>query len=141
MAADPQMAMMRDDPPLSESGRARASLLAEMLRDAGITHIFTTDAARTRETIRPIAEILDIQPAVYDASNLEAFAEVLRSTPGRHLVAGHSDTTPGLSAALGGEPGPPIELLEYDRLYLVVIDGGSARTILLRFGEPYIGSG
>ncbi len=56
--------------------------------------------------------------------------------PGRHLVVGHSNTTHDLVTALGGDPGPPIESLEYDRLYLVSMEEGGVRTILLRFGAP-----
>ena len=137
MAMDPQMA---EDPHLSEVGHLRSSLLAEMLRDAGITHIHSTDYRRTRETARPMSAATGVDVAIYDASNLDAFAAALRSTPGRHLVVGHSNTTPSLVKALGGEPGLPIESLEYDRLYLVTLEEGGVRTVLLRFGGPFIGS-
>jgi probable phosphoglycerate mutase len=134
MAMDPQMA---EDPPLSATGRDRAVLLAEMLSDAGITHIHTTDYRRTRETVDPTAEGTGIEIATYDASDQEAFAEELISTPGRHLVVGHSNTTPALVKALGGEPGLAIEPLEYDRLYVVIVSEAGVRTILLRFGASF----
>jgi broad specificity phosphatase PhoE len=139
MAADPQMAMMLDDPPLSEAGQVRASLLAEMLLDAGITHVHSTDYRRTRETGAPTAEAVGVEVSLYDPNGLAAFAETLRATPGRHLVVGHSNTTPELVQALGGEPGPAIEPLEYDRLYVVVLEGSKVRTVLLRFGERFEG--
>ena len=41
------------DPALSQSGLHRADLLADMLRDAGVTHLHTTDLERTRDTLRP----------------------------------------------------------------------------------------
>jgi probable phosphoglycerate mutase len=138
MAMDPQM---REDPPLSEAGRIRASLLAEMLRDAGITHIHSTDYRRTRETAQPTSAATGVEAAIYDPSDLDAFAVELRSAPGRHLVVGHSNTTHSLVEALGGDPGLSIEALEYDRLYLVTVDEGVARTVLLRFGDPFIASG
>ncbi len=143
-AVDPGMAidpLMTEDPPLSEAGRSRASLLAETLLDAGITNIHSTDYRRTRETARPTSAATGVDVAIYDASDLDAFAATLRSTPGRHLVVGHSNTTPSLVKALGGEPGLPIESLEYDRLYLVAVEEGGVRTVLLRFGESFIGSG
>jgi len=59
--------------------------------------------------------------------------------PGRHLVLGHSNTTPQLVEALGGEPGAPIEEMEYDRLYIVTLMDGRTSTVLLRFGSPYEG--
>lgn len=134
MAMDP---MMAEDPPLSAAGRDRAVLLAEMLSDAGITHIHSTDYRRTRETAGPTAEGSGIQTAIYDSSDLEGFAERLSSTPGRHLVVGHSNSTPGLVKALGGDPGLPIESLEYDRLYLVSMSEAGVQTILLRFGAAF----
>ena len=136
MAMDPQM---REDPPLSEAGQTRASLLAEMLRDGGITHIHSTDFLRTRETAQPTSDATGVALAIYDASHLDAFAAKLRSIPGRHLVVGHSNTTPDLVRALGGDPGPPIESLEYDRLYIVAVEPSSVRTVLLRFGDSFIG--
>jgi phosphohistidine phosphatase SixA len=134
MAMDPEMA---EDPPLSATGRDRAVLLAEMLSDAGITHIHSTDYRRTRETADPTANDTGIEITLYDASDLEGFAKRLGSTPGRHLVVGHSNTTPGLVEALGGEPGLPIESLEYDRLYLVSVSNAGVRTVLLRFGAGF----
>ncbi len=76
---------------------------------------------------------------LYDPSDLEAFAQRLRATPGRHLVLGHSNTTPTLVDALGGEPGGPIDELEYDRLYVVFIGPEATETVLLRFGAAFGG--
>jgi len=135
---DPHMA---GDPPLSEAGKVRALLVAEMLKDAGITHIYSTDYRRTRETVEPTAEAGGLSIATYDASDPDAFASSLRSVPGRHLVVGHSNSTPGLISALGGDPGPPFGPLEYDRLYIVTYEGEKARTVLLRFGEAFVGPG
>ena len=136
MAMDPEM---RDDPPLSAAGLARAALLATMLKDAGITTVHSTDYARTRQTGQPTADALGLELQIYRANDLEAVAEHLLAAPGRHLVVGHSNTTPDLAAALGGDPGPPIESLEYDRLYLLIPSGEGVRTVLIRFGEPFRG--
>ena len=141
--ADPGMAMapqmMAQDPPLSEAGKVRAELLAALLQDAEITHIHSTDYVRTKETAQPTATATGLDLSVYDASDLEAFAKTLLATPGTHLVVGHSNTTPALAEALGGNPGPPIQSLEYDRLYMVIPGGGKPRTVLLRFGELFGG--
>lgn len=126
-----------DDPPISDAGWERSRLLATMLADAGITRIHTTDYRRTRSTGVPTAEVTGLAPWLYDAGNLSGFAEQLRRTPGRHLVLGHSNTMPQLVEALGGDPGGPIEEMEYDRLYVVTLQGGRASTVLLRFGAPY----
>lgn len=129
------------DPPISEAGKERAALLAKMLRDADLTRIHTTDYRRTRATGRPTADAAGLEMTLYDADDLEAFAEELRRMPGRHLVLGHSNTTPPLVEALGGDPRGPIEELEYDRLYIVTLSLDGASTVLIRFGRPYEGPG
>ncbi len=69
---------------------------------------------------------------------LIATAELLRSTPGHHLVVGHSNTTPALVEALGGDPIAPIDEMEYDRIYVVTVaPDGTVSSSLLRFGAPY----
>lgn len=127
------------DPVISLPGWDRARLLAETLRDARLTHIHTTDYRRTRMTGRPTADATGLTMQTYDPRDLAAFARRLRSTPGRHLVLGHSDTTPALVEALGGDPGTPIEEMEYDRLYVVTLTGDGASTVLLRFGQRFEG--
>jgi broad specificity phosphatase PhoE len=125
------------DPPITEAGRARARLLADMLRDAGITHVHTTDYLRTRSTAAPVAERTGAATHTYGARALDELAARLRSTPGRHVVVGHSDTTPQLVALLGGEPGPPIAEAEYDRLYVLTLTSAETTTALLRFGASH----
>ncbi len=127
------------DPPLSESGRARARLIAEMLADAGVTQVHSTDYVRTRSTGEPTAEAARLEIESYDPGDLPAFAARLRTLPGRHLVLGHSNTTLQLVEALGGDPGTAIEAMEYDRFYIVTIASGTVSTLLLRFGELFGG--
>lgn len=127
-----------DDPSISREGQARAALLPHILADAGITRIHTTDYKRTRQTVAPLADATELSPEVYDPRDLPAFAAHLRSLPGRHLVAGHSNTTPALVEALGGDAHGTIAEMEYDRLYVVVIPAeGPVTTVLMRFGAPF----
>jgi len=128
-----------DDPPLTAEGKARAQALVHALADAGITAIHSTDTERTRATAEPTARALGLEVRLYDGTDLETIAQRLRTRPGRHLVVGHSNTTPELVGLLGGDPGPPIaEAWEHDRLYVVILDAGEGpgRTLLLRFGAP-----
>ena len=128
-----------DDPPLAVAGRIRTQVLRHLLAQAGVTHVHTTEWKRTRETARPIAEDIGLEPSVYNPEELETFASTLSTTPGRHLVVGHGNTTPMLVKALGGSSPEPIEEFEYDRLYIVVIPPGHQPvTTMLRFGEPYV---
>ena len=125
-----------DDPALTEDGEARSEALADLLEDAGIEHIHSSDYQRTRQTAEPLASRLDLPIRLYDPRDLPTLAAQLREEGGRHLVVGHSNTTPPLAEALGGDGGEPIyEPTEYDRLYLITISGDDTGTVLLRYGE------
>ncbi len=123
------------DPGLTEAGLARAFELATMLRDAGIEHILSSDYRRTRDTAIPLAEALGLSIEIYDPRDLPALVARLAELGGRVLVVGHSNTTPTVVELLGGDPGPPIDEAEHDRLYVVStgIDG-SVSTVLIRYG-------
>jgi phosphohistidine phosphatase SixA len=126
-----------NDPPISEAGRARAELVARMLADAGIQRIHATAFNRTVQTAAPMAMDLGLDEVEgYDGRDLASLNDRLRGAGGRHLVVGHSNTTWTMVEVLGGEPGPPIEEFEYDRLYIVTVLGGQVSTTLIRFGAP-----
>jgi len=127
------------DPALSAAGRERAEMLADLLEEAAIDAIHSTDFRRTRDTAAPLAHRLGIPVALYDPARPEALIENILDAGGRHLVVGHSNTTPELVVLLDGDGGPPIdEAGEYDRLYVVTRSGdGSVRTELRRYGSPF----
>ena len=129
------------DPALTTQGAARADLLADLLADSGITHVHSSDFIRTRDTATPLAGRLGLQTLIYDPRDLQGMAAYLRNTPGRHLVSGHSNTTPQLVELLGGNPHAAIdEPSEYDRLYIVtLLPGGGASSVLLRYGALFGG--
>lgn len=123
------------NPHLNSEGVRRAGDLVRLLGEAGVTSIFSTDYRRTIETVDPLAKHLTLEIQTYDPRDLSDSAKILKSSPGRHVVSGHSNTTPALVELLGGEPGPPIdEEREYDRLYILVIDSGETTTLRLRYG-------
>ena len=122
------------DSPLNEVGHERVERLRALLADVNFTHVHSTDLTRTRDTARPIAQDDGVELSLYSPGELEGLAQAIRATPGRHLVSGHSNTTPRLAEALGGEDHGPIDDAEYDRLYIIVIQPGQAAvTTLLRF--------
>lgn len=128
------------DPELSAAGKERAQLLSEMLADAGVTKIVSTDYIRTRDTVRPLADALDLAIDSYDPRDLPGTAAELKEWGGTTVVSGHSNTTPALVQALGGDPQGPIDESEYDRMYIVHIDGdGAVTTTLIRFGDLFEG--
>ena len=125
------------DPDLSEAGYLRAEALFRTLADSEIEEVHSSDFIRTRNTAAPVADLFGLETALYDPSDLHTLAEELRAVGGRHLVVGHSNTTPALVEILGGEPGPAIEEeTEYDRLYILTIGKEGVHTILLRYGKP-----
>ncbi|HUF03877.1 MAG TPA: histidine phosphatase family protein [Aridibacter sp.] len=127
------------DPELSEEGKKRTEELAEALQSADIEYVHSTDFIRTRETAAPIAKEAGSEVEIYDPEDLAGFAKKLKETGGRHLVVGHSNTTPDLAKLLGGDPGTAIdEKGEYDRLYVVTIGkDGTVNSALIRFGEAF----
>ena len=127
------------DPELSEAGRERAATLAEALRSADIEYVHSSDYIRTRNTATPSATEHGLEVEVYDPRDLPALAEKLRAAGGRHLVIGHSNTTPAMVELLGGDAGAEIdEPGEYDRLYVVSIGrDGLANSVMMRYGKAY----
>ncbi len=123
---------------LSAAGKDRAQKLSGVLADARIEHIHSTDFVRTKQTAAPLAARLGLTVGIYNHEEAPTFVARLKKTGGRHLVVGHSNTTPELVRLLGGKPGAKIETNEYDRLYIVTVDEtGRADTVLIRFGKLF----
>lgn len=128
------------DPDLTPYGRERAQLLAELMQAEAPDLVYSTNLNRTRQTAAPTALALELPILYYDPSDLDGFAERLMLTGQSALIVGHSNTTPALVEALGGEPGTPIvEANEYDRLYVVRLARGETTTELRRFGKRFEG--
>ena len=126
------------DPDLSAAGQERAQRLAERLAGDGIVAAYTTDYRRTRQTVAPAAGARRVEPVVYDAQQPAAtFAARLKAAHprGTVLVAGHSNTVPGIVAALCGCSVEPMPETEYDRLSTIrIAPDGSARLEVTRYG-------
>lgn len=136
------------DPELSELGRERATALARLLSQAGVTHAFASEFQRTQQTIAAVARAAGVEAAVVPAKDGAAQLERLRALPPGSvaLVAGHSNTVPALVLELGGsiddlqeDPryGRMLAHDEYDRLFVVTLPAGDAtapRALELRYG-------
>ncbi|MHC4261147.1 MAG: SixA phosphatase family protein [Planctomycetota bacterium] len=135
------------DPDLTDAGRERAERLGRMLSAAKVTHLFSSPYARTRQTLRPLAEMTELEPVEYDPADTVGLRErLLELTPGSTaVVSGHSNTVPALVAALGGEvddtrPSQWGEILDHDahdRAFLLVLDPerGLLDQVELRYGD------
>src|SRR5258708_34897200 len=89
-----------NDPDLSSTGRARAEALARILKDSGITTIFTTEFKRTQETAAPTATSIHVAPTVLAAKDTAALVGKLHQLNGNAMVVGHGDTIPNIRTAL-----------------------------------------
>jgi broad specificity phosphatase PhoE len=124
------------DPALTTAGQARAELLASMLKDAGVTAIFATATRRTRSTAAPLAAQRHLDVVDTDKDLARVRAQVLAAGR-RTLIVGHSNTLPGLIAALGGPSGLEIADNEFDAFFVLTIPPQGSPTLLtLRYGAP-----
>jgi len=133
------------DPSLSGAGIARTQALVSATADLGIDAIYSTQFARTRETVAPLAEHLGVEVTVLPIGKdgigpyLEALGrQILEQHRGRTVLAvGHSNTVPGLARALGVADPPELTDADYDDLFVVTVDSqGAARMLHLHYGPP-----
>jgi broad specificity phosphatase PhoE len=120
------------DSPLSPAGRERAKRLAAILKETGVTKIFTTDLQRTIQTAAPLGAALHITPAALPAADVDGlFARLRSSAPAdRVLVVGHSNTLPELLQKLGVPTTVTIADTEFDNLFVVVPRTGSTPSLV-----------
>src|SRR5438876_10437133 len=71
-----------NDPDLSSAGHARADELARILKDSGITAIFSTEFKRTQETATPTATLIHVTPTVAAAKGTTALVTKLPQLDG-----------------------------------------------------------
>lgn len=114
-----------DDPALNEAGLTRARQLAMLLKDKGITDIWSSDYLRTRSTAAPLAAELGLEVKIYDAKNLQSIASELEQRKHTALIVGHSNTTPELASLLCACQVSEMQETEYDRLLVVSVHNGT----------------
>lgn len=126
------------DPPLNAAGRERAEALARTLHEAGVTAIYSSEFARTHQTVAPLADALGLQITTHPARDTAGLVERISAGPsgGTVVIAGHSNTVPAIIEALGAGTVEAIEEeWEYDNLYFVVVEvPGKARVSTLKYG-------
>ena len=121
------------DSGLSTKGVGRAYQLRDLLHDAGITSVITTELPRTIETAKPLADAKHLTPMRVAAADAPSLVARLAAAGARDrvLVVGHSNTVPALLLALGVDPPITIADNEYDNLFIVVPQK-EGRPVLLR---------
>jgi probable phosphoglycerate mutase len=114
--------------PLSPAGVERARRLAAVLKDTGISSIYSTDTVRTRQTAEPLAKARNLEIRVYSTTgpdgkiDLAPLARRLGSENAADvvLVVGHSNTIAPLLSLLGAKESVEIGSGDYDNLFLLV---------------------
>ncbi len=135
----------RDDGSLNAAGLERADKLAHVALKAGVMAVYTTDTERTRRTARPLADLLNLDPLIYQVGSADQIKEFAARLQRDHrgdvvLVVGHNPTVPRTIDALGGNSancsvGTAYD--EYDDLCVVTIYGpGRVRVLNLQYGRP-----
>ena len=109
------------DPELSSAGRARADTLAPILKDSGITAIFTTEFKRTQETAGPTATSVHVTPTVVAAKDTAGLVAKLHQLSGNALVVAHGDTILNIIKALGINVPVNIPDEDYSELLIVML--------------------
>ncbi len=125
-----------EDTPLSKAGEARAQLLARLLKDAGVTAIYTSQFQRTIKTAEPLATSLQIKPVNIPTGDNAGHFRRMR-TENRDdivLIVGHDRSVPALLKLFGHPVDITIAPTEYDNLFVLVPkDTGPPTVLRLRY--------
>jgi len=119
------------DPGLSPAGEVRALALADILRDARVGTVITTQFRRTQLTAAPLMQALGLTPIVIPAGrdaagHARAIADSARAHGGTVLIVGHSNTINTIVGALGGPTIASYCDTDYDNLLTVTVAPGGA---------------
>jgi probable phosphoglycerate mutase len=113
----------RDDPDLNEAGKKRAEVLQQLLANAGISEVYSTNTQRTLQTAQPLASAAGLTITQYDSEEELATTLAAAQDGRRVLVVGHSNTIQPFLAKLG-VAGPPAIGEEFDNLFVAISTGG-----------------
>ena len=112
-----------DNPGLTDTGLDRSLKLAELLKKEDITAIFSTDYNRTKATVNPLAEASGKNLQLYTPMDEAFLPSLFDDYPkgGLFVIAGHSNTVPGLVNQLSGQDQfQQIDEKDYNNLFIVV---------------------
>ena len=114
------------DPELSAEGKQRAERLVKVAGKYKPGAFYSTNFKRTRDTLAPLAGKRKKTVEIYDARKPNEFIDqIMKSKVKRHIVAGHSNTIPGLANALGKKDlFKNLDETEYGAMWVVRVKNG-----------------
>lgn len=121
------------DPELSAEGKQRAERLIKVAGKYKPGAFYSTNFKRTRETLAPLAAKRKKTVEIYDARKpAELIDAIMKSKYKRHIVAGHSNTIPGLANLIAKkELFKNLDESEYTVIWLVRIKNGKVAKLEL----------
>jgi 2,3-bisphosphoglycerate-dependent phosphoglycerate mutase len=127
---------MTSDVPLSDAGRQRAQALRDLLQKENIKYIFSTNYVRTKSTVQPLADAIQVPVETYNPNDT-AFISRLKSLNGNALIVGHSNTVDDLVNNLTGrrEVNGDLPDSEYGDLFVVKKKGNRFTFERKHFGQ------
>ena len=139
----------KQDPPLSKEGIARSQALAQLLSNAGIKAILTSQYNRTKQTAEPLATklgltitpfTLKVNPSnprqVSEESTAAVTNKILEYAGQSVLVIGHGNSIPDVIKMLGGDVVPTMDEQKFDDLFIVTVYAkGKAKVVQLKYGS------
>ena len=117
------------DPELSAEGKQRAERLVKVAGKYKPGAFYTTNFKRTRETLAPLAAKRKKQVETYDPRNQQALVDSIMKSPfKRHIVAGHSNSVPGLANLIAKKDVfKNLDESEYGVIWVIRIKDGKVR--------------
>lgn len=131
-----------NDPPLTAKGKKRAEDLVAVVemylareQAEAVKSIVATEFVRTQQTAEPLAKKLNLQPVIIPASDKALLLTTIKESASSMLVVGHSNTLPSIIQQLTGETIPEIQDKEYNKIFILTIEGRKKTLAMETFGS------
>ncbi len=121
------------DPELSAEGKQRAERLVKRIGKFRPGAFYSTNYKRTRDTLAPLAAKRKKEVQIYDARKpQDLMDQIMKSKTKRFVVAGHSNTIPGLANLISKkELFKNLDDSEYSVIWLVRMKDGKVTKLEL----------
>lgn len=95
---------IKDEPPLTSEGLARATKIADIMRGTRVDAIYSTITLRTMFTVDSLADIKAMKILPYENKTLKDLLETVKTSTdyNRIFIVGHSNTIPSITNTLAG---------------------------------------